>query len=120
MAITGRSEYILKKYRIEKGEELIAGLSKHLKEDSISKGAIVSLLGGISSCKIHTMPKSDPTKSITAEFNEPLELSGTGSIENGEIHIHAVFGREDKSAIMGHLHWAEIDTWFVDVHVLSS
>jgi uncharacterized protein len=104
------------KIHITSGEEIIAKVTDVVKEKKITAGTI-SLIGAIASCKISTMPKHDAKTDIVTEYTEPLELSGTGEIVDGKIHIHVVLGREGNVAIMGHLHEGHVKTWFVDVYI---
>lgn len=106
------------KIEIKKGEEIIKKITDIIKEKQIKTGSL-TLIGGVDSCCISTMPKNDATKDILTEYHEPLELSGTGEIVNGKIHIHVTLGREDKSTLSGHLHWGKVATWFVNVYISS-
>ena len=106
------------KIEINSGEEIIETLTNFLKKHGITEGAIVSVIGATGSCKVTSMHKNDAKKIIEKEYHEPLEITGTGEIENGIPHIHAVFGREDQSAIHGHLEWGNVTDWFVHVYLL--
>jgi predicted DNA-binding protein with PD1-like motif len=105
------------KLHITPGEELIETLTKKLIKENIQEGTI-SLIGAVDACCISTMPKSDAKKDILTEYVEPLEVSGTGEVVNGKLHIHCVLGREKNVALFGHLHWAKVETWFVNVYIL--
>jgi uncharacterized protein len=104
------------KIHITKDEEIVEKVTKVIKEKHIVNGTL-SLIGAVDSCCISTMPKDNPTKDILTEYHEPLELSGTGEITEGKVHIHAVLGREGNVAIAGHLHWGRVKDWFVNVYV---
>jgi len=104
------------KIEVTSGEEVIEKITKIIQEKNIVSASI-SIIGGIDSCCISTMDKKDATKDILTEYHEPLELSGTGEIENGNVHIHAVLGQEGNNALFGHLHWAKVKDWFVHVYV---
>jgi uncharacterized protein len=105
------------KLKIKSGEEIIESLTKQLAEKGIKDAAIVSIIGAVDACQISTMPRDNAKKEIHQEYNEPLELSGTGEIENGKPHIHAVLGRADQTALMGHLEWGKVQNWFVHVYI---
>ena len=64
------------------------------------------------------MPKSDAKKDILKEYRQPLEMSGTGEISEGKPHIHCILGEEGNKTISGHLHWAKVKNWFVNVYIL--
>lgn len=106
------------KIHIKPGEEVIEKLTSFLKENNIQEGSIVSLIGAVDACCISTMPKDDAKKDILTEYHEPLELSGTGEIHEGKPHIHCVLGRENNVAIFGHLHWANVTSWFVNIYIV--
>lgn len=107
------------KLEIKSGEEIIESLTKQLAAKGIKEAAIVSIIGAVDACRISTMPLYNAKQAIHTEYNEPLELSGTGEIENGKPHIHAVLGRTDQTALMGHLEWGKIKTWFVHVYLIE-
>ena len=63
------------------------------------------------------MAQEDAKKDILKEYHEPLEMSGTGEIHDSKPHIHCALGREGNVAIFGHLHWAEVKNWFVNIYI---
>ena len=56
---------------------------------------------------------------ILTEYVQPFEMAGTGEIKDGKPHIHCILGREGDTALAGHLHWAHVQNWFVNVYVLK-
>lgn len=100
------------------GEEVIETVTRDVAKRGIANGAIVSLVGAVESCAVSTMPKDDPSKDIITEYEQPLELSGTGEIKDGKVHIHVVLGAEGNQTISGHLHWAKVKTFFVNAYVM--
>ncbi|MGH3672316.1 MAG: hypothetical protein ACRDSH_17055 [Pseudonocardiaceae bacterium] len=46
-------------------------------------------------------------------------MTGTGEITNGTVHIHPVMSIESDQAVAGHLHRAEIGTFFGRAYVIS-
>jgi predicted DNA-binding protein with PD1-like motif len=109
---------MIEEIKVEAGQEVLATLMEELNRRKISRGAIVSLIGAVDSCCISNMPKDDAKKDILTEYNEPLELSGTGEIRDGNPHIHCVLGREGDQTLSGHLHWAKVSTWYVSAYVM--
>ena len=107
-------------YRCSGVDEVVASLTAKLKEDGITEASIVSVIGGVDQITISSMRKEDATKDVLNEYDEPLELSGTGSVDSGNVHIHVTLGREGDQALFGHLHSAFATTWFVDVHILTN
>jgi uncharacterized protein len=104
---------------VKPGEEVIETVARRAAEEGITNGAIVSLIGAIDACAISNMPANDSRSDIITEYTQPFELSGTGEINNGKIHIHVVLGREGDTALAGHLHWAKVETFFVNAYVLA-
>lgn len=104
---------------VQPGEELVETVTSELACQGIKNGAIVSLVGAVDRCCISNMPRYDASKDILTEYQEPFEMSGTGEIRDGKPHIHCVLGREDNSSLSGHLHWAYVETWFVNVYVMK-
>ena len=106
------------KIEIKSGEEVIENLSRQIKKAGIKQAAIVSIIGALDSFALSTMPKTDGKKVVVNEFHEPVELTGTGEIENGKPHLHVTVGREDASALMGHLEWGKVKDWFIHVYIM--
>lgn len=104
---------------VKPGQELIQTLTAELASRGVQNGAIVSLVGAIDRCCISNMPVGDPHSDILTEYNQPFEMTGTGEVTGGKPHIHCVLGRQGNSALAGHLHWAHVDTWFVNAYVID-
>jgi predicted DNA-binding protein with PD1-like motif len=102
---------------VQPGEEIIETVTAQLARRNVKNGAVVSIIGAIDRCCISNMPKGDAKKDILTEYDEPFEISGTGEIKDGSLHIHCVLGREGDVSLAGHLHWAIVKTWFVNVYV---
>lgn len=100
--------------------ELMETVTKEAERLGIKNGAIVSLIGAVDSFRISTMPENDATQDIITDYNVPAEMSGTGEIVDGAVHIHAVMAVEGDTAVSGHLHRAEIGTFFGRAYVIPS
>jgi predicted DNA-binding protein with PD1-like motif len=98
--------------------ELMASLSQQAAEHGIDNGAIVSLIGAVDAFTVSTMPAADATKDILTNYAFPAEMSGTGEIVDGAIHVHAIMAVEGDRAISGHLHQAKVSTWFARAYVV--
>jgi predicted DNA-binding protein with PD1-like motif len=57
---------------------------------------------------------------VITDYAVPAEMTGTGEITDGTVHIHAVMALEGDRAIAGHLHRAQVGTWFARAYVLRS
>ncbi len=107
------------KIHINPGEEVIEVVSKYLFQNNIKDGAFVSIIGAVDECCVKTMPKEDAKQDIAKEYHEPMELSGTGEVRDGKPHIHCVLGREDKTTVSGHLEWARVKSWYVNIFLIT-
>jgi uncharacterized protein len=101
---------------VNAGEELIDSVKQQVAQREITSGAIVSLVGAVDSCEI-SMPDKDGTD-VTHEYSQPFELTGTGEIINGKVHVHAVLGCDGESPLVGHLHRARVERLHVHVYVV--
>ena len=104
--------------QVKPGQEVLATVTEQVKAQGIANGAIVSLVGAAGSACISNMPKGDAGRDILTEYEQPMEMSGTGEIKDGKPHIHCVLGTEGDTTLSGHLHWAKVDHWFVRVYVM--
>jgi predicted DNA-binding protein with PD1-like motif len=98
--------------------ELLDSIEQSARERGITDAAIVTLIGAVDSFRISTMPAGDATKDIITDYDLPAEMSGTGDVVDGQVHIHATMAVEGDRAISGHLHRAQIGTWFARVYLL--
>ena len=99
--------------------ELLETIARQATELGITNGAIVSLIGAVDSFTVSTMPADDATRDTVTDYTLPAEMSGTGEIVDGTVHVHAVLAVEGDRAVSGHLHRAQIGAWFARAYVLS-
>ena len=92
-------------------------LGRQLKEHGVVNGAVVSLIGAVDAVGVSNMPAGDASQDIVSEYRQPFELSGTGEVRDGVLHLHVVLGREGDTALAGHLCWARVETFFVNAYV---
>ncbi len=64
------------------------------------------------------MPEGDALKDTITKYGLPGEMTGTGEIRHGFVHLHVVVGVEGDRAIAGHLHEAHIGTRFDRTYVI--
>ncbi|TDV53913.1 PCC domain-containing protein [Actinophytocola oryzae] len=100
--------------------ELVQSLTDQLADLGVRRGAIVSLIGGVDSFTVSTMPADDATKDNVTEYDLPGEMIGTGEVVDGVPHVHVVMGVEGDRAVAGHLHAAQVGTWFARVYVVAT
>lgn len=99
--------------------ELMESISRQAKERGVTNAAIVSLIGGVDSFTISTMPADDATKDIVTSYSLPAEMHGSGEIRDGVVHVHATLAVEGDRAVAGHVHRAQIGTWFARAYLIS-
>ena len=104
---------------VRPGQEVIETVASELSRLGVESGAIVSLVGAIDSCCISNMPRDDAKSDILTEYKQPFEMAGTGEVKDGKPHIHCILGREGDTALAGHLHWAQVQNWFVNVYIME-
>lgn len=109
---------MLHKIHVESGQEVIHTITEYCKEKNIKNAAIVSIIGALDKGRVMSSSKVDAKTDIFKDFNEPLELSGTGEITNGTPHIHCTLGRVDGTVLMGHLEKGFVENWFVNIYLL--
>jgi hypothetical protein len=97
--------------------ELLSAIEQGARERGIANAAIVTLIGAVDSFTVSTMPAEDATKDIITDYGQPAEMTATGEIVDGKPHIHAVMAVEGDRGIAGHLHRAQVGTWFARAYV---
>lgn len=103
-----------------KNAELVGELEARLAELGVQFGAIVSVIGAVDSFTLSTMSKRDATKDNATAYTWPAEMHGVGDIVNGKPHIHATMAIDGDKALAGHLHRAQVGTWFAHVYVIPA
>jgi uncharacterized protein len=103
---------------VNPGEEVVESITRQLADLGIRQGAIASLVGAVDACAVSNMPAGDAKSDIITEYKQPMELSGTGEVNDGTPHLHCVVSGEGNQAIGGHLHWARVENWFVRAYVV--
>ena len=99
--------------------ELLSSLEQAAQREGIRNAAIVTLIGAVDSFTVSTMQASDATKDVLTDYDLPAEMTATGEIVDGKPHIHAVMAVEGDRAIAGHVHRAQIGTWFARAYVTA-
>lgn len=96
-------KYVL---RFDKGEELIDRLIEFAKQESI-RGALITGIGGVQEAVVATYDLDHVSyRDTTVHGNlELASLTGTIAVfeEAPILHLHGVIGKEDMTALAGHL-----------------
>jgi uncharacterized protein len=80
-------------------DELMESLARQAKELGIANAAIVSLIGGVDSFTVSTMPADNASKDIVSTYSLPAEMHGSGEIKDGAVHVHATMAVRKYSVI---------------------
>jgi uncharacterized protein len=97
--------------------ELVEALTKQAADAGITDAAIVALIGAVDQFTLSTMPPDDARRDVLTTYQQPAELSGTGEIVGGSVHVHATAAVNGNLGLSGHLHNAEVHTWFVRAYL---
>jgi predicted DNA-binding protein with PD1-like motif len=97
--------------------ELIESITKQAAELGITDAAII---GVADSFTVSTNRTGDASGHIITSDPLPAEMTATGEIIDGKPHIHAVMAIQGDRAVAGHLHQAQIGTWFAHAYVIPS
>jgi uncharacterized protein len=98
--------------------ELIESIAKQTAALGITDAAIASLIGAVDSFTVSTMPAADASKDVITSYPLPAEMTATGEITGGKPHIHAVMAIQGDRVVAGHLHSAQVGTWFARAYVI--
>lgn len=98
------------------GREVMATIQAEVSDRGIRNAAIL-LIGAVDLATISTMSATDAAIDHERSYLEPLELSGTGEVVDGEVHVHVTLGRQGDVAVFGHLHCAMVQNFFVHAYV---
>lgn len=96
--------------------EVLEELQQAVAERGI-RNAGMHLVGGVDAFTISTMPAHNALHDDITTYDQPGELTGTGEVVDGQVHVHVVCGIEGDVAKAGHLHAATVDTFFVRAYV---
>jgi uncharacterized protein len=78
--------------------------------------AVITLIGAVSEAEISVMAKDDESVDYLRRYSQPMELSGTGEVTEGRVHLHVTLAGEDITAA-GHLHRAVVAGFFVRAYL---
>ena len=108
------STYIV---QIDKDEEVIDKLNAAAETFGIHRGPI-TLIGAVQRATISVMKKDDPQTDFLREYDQPFEMTGTGEVVDGRVHLHVTLAGEDVIAA-GHLHRAVVRDFFVRAYLTN-
>jgi predicted DNA-binding protein with PD1-like motif len=97
--------------------ELMDELARRVKADGIENAAIVSLIGAVDEFTVTTMAANDALDDQPLTMSAPAEMSGTGEVTAGHVHVHASMAVEGGHVVGGHLISARVRTHFARVYL---
>jgi uncharacterized protein len=103
--------------QVDKGEEVIDKLNHAVQNLGIMSGPI-TIIGAVDEATISVMRKNDAQTDLLREYQQPFELSGTGEVTDGRVHLHVTLAGEDMT-VSGHLHRAVVDDFFVRAYLTT-
>ena len=100
---------------VQKGQEVLLTVQAAVTALGITAGAI-TLIGAVQESTVSVMKKGDAEADYLRSYDQPFELTGTGEVVDGTVHLHVTLAGEDVIAA-GHLHSAMVRTFFVHAYV---
>ena len=101
--------------KVEKDQEVMGTLSAEIAKLGVNDGSI-TLIGAVHECTVSVMRKNDALNDLLREYAQPFELTGTGEVTDGKVHVHVTLAGEDIT-VSGHLHAATVRDFFVRAYV---
>lgn len=98
------------------GQEVLATIQHEVNRTGIAN-ASMTLIGAVELAEISTMRADDAATDVVTTYSEPLELSGMGEVVDGKAHIHVTLGRQNDVPVFGHLHRADVNSFFVHAYL---
>jgi predicted DNA-binding protein with PD1-like motif len=97
--------------QVDKGQEVVETLQAAVTERGLAS-AVVTLIGAVQTATVSVMPRNDASDDILTDYDAPFEVTGSGEVMDGIVHLHVVLAGEDQ-VVAGHLHRAVVQDWFV-------
>ncbi|GIF40264.1 PCC domain-containing protein [Actinoplanes xinjiangensis] len=95
--------------------EVLATIQAGVDDLRITAGAI-TVIGAVQTATVSVMHQDDALVDRLRHYDLPMELSGTGEIVNGRVHLHVTLYAE-TATFGGHLHAATVRDFFVRAYV---
>jgi predicted DNA-binding protein with PD1-like motif len=98
--------------------ELLEPRARQAAGAGVKGAAIVSLTGAADRFILSAMPPDDATRDVLTSYGQPAEISGTGEIVSGAVHVHATMAISGDQGLSGHLHQAHNHTRFARAYIV--
>lgn len=103
--------------QVDPGQEVMEQLRMLVKASAVTQGSM-TLIGAVHECTVSVMRKDNAQDDLLRSYDQPFELTGTGEVTNGEVHVHVTLGGEDV-VVAGHLHRAMVRDFFVRAYLTT-
>ena len=101
--------------QVNRDQEVIDTIQRAVSERKIGNASI-TLIGAVQEVTISVMDKRNAKNDYLREYDQPFELTGTGEVADGQVHLHVTLGGEDV-VVAGHLHNAMVRDFFVRAYI---
>jgi len=103
--------------QVDKDQEVLQVLQEEVSQLDV-RGAVVTLIGAVKEAEVSVMAKNNESIDYVRRYSQPMELSGTGEVTEGKVHLHVTLAGEDITAA-GHLHRAVVGDFFVRAYLTT-
>ncbi|GGN10134.1 hypothetical protein GCM10010109_19710 [Actinoplanes campanulatus] len=100
---------------VDGGEEVVGTIQAAVSERGVT-AASITLIGAVQTATVSVMHREDPMIDRLRDYDQPFELTGTGEVVDGGVHLHVTLAGEDI-LVAGHLHRATVRDFFVRAYV---
>jgi predicted DNA-binding protein with PD1-like motif len=103
--------------QVDKDQEVLQTVQAEVDKLGLSN-AVITLIGAVNEATVSVMAKDDESVDHLRRYAQPMELSGTGEVVEGRVHLHVTLAGEDITAA-GHLHRAVVGGFFVRAYLTA-